>query len=205
MPRARALVAAQSPAFPDWVMQGLFGPCGAIEHAIGVPHTATVQLPKLSWPDAAVPRESFPPEAGRFPPFSVMFDSEKDITTLQPAERLQFEFQTGLFARWSLFGPARQDRSRYGYWALAEMARRGPLTEKVFQECIGVDYPTACAEMRRYLKSRRLDIIELRMPQVMADVPEAENLEFRMAEPSEVARILKSFNRLFPHANSRPQ
>lgn len=203
MLRARGLIAAQSPAFPDWVIQGLFGSCGVIEHAVGVPHTSTVQLPKLSWPDAAMPRESFPPEAGEFPHFSAMFDPKKAITTLRPAERLQFEFQTGLFARWSLFGPANQDRNRYGYWALAEMARRGRLTEKIFQECIGVDYPTACAEMRRYLKSRRLDMIELRMPQVMAEVPEAENLEFRTATPAEVTRILSEYQRLF--SPSSPQ
>lgn len=198
MIRAQRLVAAQSPAFPVWVRQGLFGRCGPLQHVIGLPKTATVQIAKHSWPDAAVEPGLFPREAAEFPPFSVMFDSTRNLAGMTPGERRQFDFQTGLFARWSLFGPAKKNRNRNGYWALAEMARRGPVTEALFRECIGVDYATACSEMHAYLKSPAVGMIEVRMPQVMAEVPEAEQLEFRMATPEEAARILKNFTRLFP-------
>lgn len=205
MGRAQRLVTAQSPAFPEWVLQGLFGPCGPLQHVIGLPRTATVQLPKHSWPDQAVPPGIFPAEATYFPSFSVMFDPSRKPTTLTPEIRKQFEFQTGLLARWSLFGPVKTRRNRNGYWALAEMARRGSVTEALFQECIGMSYAMACAEMKAYVKTPAVGILNVRMPEVMADVPEAENLTFRVATPAEVTLILTEFKRLFPHASTQLQ
>lgn len=192
----RQLVTVQQPAARIWFVRGLFGPCGPLRQVIGFPRSTTVQLPKLSWPDASVPPGTFPPEASELPGFEVMFDPNR-LTgeAVAPTEMRKFDFQFGLFARWSLFGPAKKGRNRSGYWAFAEMARRGQATEAIFRECYGMDWKQACAEMRAYLKPKHTGILEVRMPDVMADVPEADRMEFRDARPEEAKRILGSVSR----------
>lgn len=188
--RAKRLINAQRPKFSSWTTVGLLGPSGPYQDIVGLPKTATVQIPKLGWPDPATPPEIFPAEATDFLPFSTIFDARLDLSATTLKVRRQFIFQTGLLARWSLFGPTRNGRNLNGYWVLAEMARRGPVTEKLFEECIGMTYAKACAEMVAFLKSPAVGILNVRMPEVMAEVPEAERLEFRMATPAEVTRIL---------------
>lgn len=73
---------------------------------------------------------------------------------------------------------------------------RGHTTAAVFRECYGMDWPRACAEMRAYLKPKNLGMLEVRMPHVMADVPEVERMEFRDATLDEVRRIIGDLNRL---------
>lgn len=189
-------VLAQRPAFPGWVTTGLLGPVGPLNGVIGIPNTTSVRLPQLSWPDEAVPPGKFPTEAGDTPEFAAMFDSARSAEDMPQAERWRFEFQTALFARWSLFGPAKNGRNRNGYWVFAEMARRGQATEEVFHECYGMDWEQARSEMRAYLKPRHTGVLEVRMPTVMTDVPEVERMEFREATLEEVRRILGEFNRL---------
>lgn len=200
---AKRRVLAQQPAFPSWVTEGVFGEAGPLRAVIGVPRSTTVQLPRLSWPDGAVPPGEFPREAGEFPDFAVMFDPRRKADGMTPAEKNRFQFQTALFARWSLFGPAKKGRNRNGYWAFAEMARRGQATEEVFRECYGMDWPQACAEMRAYLKPRNVGLLELHMPHVMSDVPELERMEFRDATLEEVRRILGNFHRLLAAQTER--
>ncbi|MBA3850115.1 MAG: hypothetical protein C0502_08985 [Opitutus sp.] len=125
-----------------------------------------------------------------------MFDSVRKADGMSPAEKIRFQFQTALFVRWSLFGPAKNGRNRNGYWVFAELARHGQATEAVFRECYGMDWPQACAEMRAYLKSKNVGMLEVRMPHAMADVPEAERMEFRDATLEEVRRFLGEFHRL---------
>lgn len=193
---ARKAVLAQRPAFAEWVTKGLFGTAGPLSTAIGVPRTTTVRFPRLSWPDEAMAPGEFPPEAGEFPDFAVMFDPARKAGGLSPAEKTRFQFQAALFARWSLFGPVTNGRNRNGYWAFAELARRDGATEAVFRECYGMDWARACAEMRAYLKPKNVGMLEVRMPHVMADVPEVERLKFRDATLEEVRRILGEFHRL---------
>lgn len=186
----------QRPAFAEWVTTGLFGVAGPLSEVIGVPHTTTVRLPRLSWPDEAVAPGEFPKDAADFPAFSKMFDPARKADGLSSAERTKFQFQTALFARWSLFGPVTNGRNRNGYWAFAELARRNGATEALFRECYGMDWAQACAEMRAYLKPKNVGMLEVRMPHVMADVPEVERLKFRDATLEEVRRILGELNRL---------
>jgi hypothetical protein len=202
--RAKRLIHAQRPEFSPWTTIGLLGPCGPYQDVIGLPKTATVQIAKLSWPDPALAPEAFPNEAADFLPFSTLFDSRLDLSTATPKMNRQFDFQTALFARWSLFGPTKSVRNRNGYWVLAEMARRGPVTETLFQECIGMTYAKACAEMKAYLKTPAVGMLDVRLTEVMAETPEAERLEFRMATPAEVTRILSESKRLFPRAMLLP-
>lgn len=202
--RARRLIQVQRPEFAPWTTVGLLGPCSPYQEVIGLPKTATIQIAKLSWPDPALTPEVFPNEAADFLPFSTLFDSHWDLSSTTPKMHQQFDFQTGLFARWSLFGPAKNGRNRNGYWALAEMARRGPVTETLFEECIGMTYAKACAEMRAYLKTPAVGMLNVRLKEVMAAVPEAESLEFRVATPAEVTRILSESKRLLPRANRLP-
>lgn len=193
---ANRLVLAQRPAFPEWITVGLFSSIGPCQGVIGMPRSTSVRLAKLSWPDPAVAPGEFPKAAADFPSFGAMFDSSRREDDLSQAERWKFKFQAALFARWSLFGPAKNGRDRRGYWAFAEMARRGQATEAVFRECYGMDWPQACAEMRAYLKPKNLGMLEVRMPHVMADVPEVERMEFRDATLDEVRRIIGDLNRL---------
>lgn len=193
----RQLVLAQNPALPTWFTCGLFGPSGPLRQVIGLPRSTTVQLPKLSWPDPATPPGTFPPEASELPRFEVMFDPNRQSDeALVPTEKKKFDFQSGLFARWSLFGPAKKGRNRSGYWAFAEMARRGQATETIFRECYGMDWTQACAEMRAYMIPKHTGMLEVRMPDVMADVPEGDRLEFRDATAEEVRRFLGDLSRL---------
>ncbi|MBX3737596.1 MAG: hypothetical protein KF715_12945 [Candidatus Didemnitutus sp.] len=104
------------------------------------------------------------------------------------------EFQTALFGRWSPFGSTTNGRNRDGYWAFAEVALHDGATEAVFRECYGMNWAQACAEMRAYLKPKNVGVLELRMPHVMADVPEAERMEFRDATLEEARRVLGDFN-----------
>ncbi len=191
------LVAAGQPASPAWFKRSLFGPCGVLRQVIGLPRSTTVQLPKLSWPDASAPPGTFPPEASELPRFEVMFDPNRQVDeAVALTEMKKFDFQSGLFARWSLFGPAKKGSNRSGYWAFAEMARRGQATEAIFSECYGMDWKQACVEMRAYMSAKDLGILEVRMPRVMADVPEVEQMQIRDATLEEVRRILDDFNRL---------
>lgn len=139
---------------------------------------------------------AFPEAAADFPPFVAMFDPTRKAEDMPQAERWKFEFQTALLARWSLFGPVTNGRNRNGYWAFAELARRAGATEAVFRECYGMDWAQTCAEMRAYLKPKNLGMLEVRMPHVMADVPEVERMEFRDATPEEAKQILREFDRL---------
>jgi hypothetical protein len=194
--RAARLMAAQKPAFPEWALHGMFGTCGPMRAVIGMPSSNAVRLPKLSWPDPAVAPGVYPADAADFPYFAEMFDPTRDPEAMTREERWKFEFQAGLFARWSLFGPLKGGRDRSGFWAFAEMARRGQTTEDIFRQCYQMDWIAACAEMRRYLKSNGMGMIEVRMPQVMAEVPEADALQFNEAKPKDVKRILGEFRRL---------
>lgn len=193
---AKQSILAQRPAFAEWVCTGLFGEAGPLYDVVGFPHTTTVRFPRLSWPDDAVSPGEFPADAGGLPDFATMFDPARKTDGMSPAEKRKFQFQTALFARWSLFGPVTSGRNRNGYWAFAEMARRGQATEEVFRQCYGMDWPQACVEMRAYLKPKNLGMLELRMPHVMADVPEVERLGFRAAAVEEAWRLLGEFNRL---------
>ncbi|MBI2518388.1 MAG: hypothetical protein HYV95_16020 [Opitutae bacterium] len=193
---SKRIVLTQRPAFPEWVTAGLFGESGAVSSVIGRPQSTTVRFPRLSWPDPAVSPGEFPQAAADFPVFAEMFDSARKADVMSPKEKTKFQFQTAFFARWSLFGPAKNGRNRNGYWAFAEMARRGQATEAVFRECYGMDWAQSCAEMRTYLKRKHVGLIDVQMPHVMADVPEAERLKFRDATLEEVRRILGDFNRL---------
>jgi len=194
--RAIRLIGAQRPAYPEWVQHGLFGACGPLAGVIGVPSSNLVRLPKLSWPDPAVAPGVYPADAADFPAFAEMFDPARDPTAMTREERWRFEFQCGLFARWSLFGSAKKGRDRNGLWAFAEMARRDQATEEVFRQCYLMDWPAAVVEMRRYLKTKGTGVLEARMPHVMADVPEADALQFTEAKSEDVKRILGEFKRL---------
>ena len=196
MNRAIRVLGAQRPEYPEWAQHGLFGVCGPISGVVGIAQSTSLRFPKLSWPDPTVGPGVYPKGAADFPPFAEMFDPVRDTETMTRDERWKFEFQCGLFARWSLFGPAKKGRDRNAFWAFAEMARRGQATEEVFRQCYQMDWPAVCAEMRRYLKTKGTGMLEAWMPHVRADVPEAERLEFRPATPEEVRRILGEFRRL---------
>lgn len=186
----------QIPHPPAWLKAALFGECGQLARVTGHWDSTTVWFAKLSWPDPAVAPGVYPADAADFPTFSEMFAPVRDPAAMSQEERWKFEFQAGLFARWSLFGPLKGGRDRSGFWAFAEMARCGQTTEDIFRQCYQMDWTAACAEMRRYLKSNGMGMIEVRMPQVMAEVPEAERLEFREADHADVKRILGEFRRL---------
>lgn len=195
--RGRYLLRRQQPRFPDWVIEGLLGEAGCFVRVIGIPHSESVRLPKVSWPDPAVEPGVYPEEAIALPAFEVMFDPARNAATMADGEAKKFKFQAAVFARWSLYGPVTNGRNRNGYWVFAELARRQGVSEALFRECYGMDWAQACAEMRAYLKPRNLGIIEVRMPHVMRDVPEVHAMEFREATPEQVRRILGEFNRLW--------
>lgn len=194
--RAQFLLRAQRPGFPAWAVEGLIGESGCFVQAIGVRQSESVRLPKVSWPDAAVEPGVYPSEAFDFPEFEVMFDPSRHAAAMADGEAKKFRFQAGVFARWSLFGPAKNGRNRNGYWAFAELARRRGVTEDLFKECYGMDWSQARGELRAFIKPKNLGIIEVRMPHVMREVPEVDAMEFREATPEEVRRILGDFNRL---------
>lgn len=194
--RVRFLLPAQHPRFPAWVVEGLIGESGCFARMIGVRKSESVRLPKVSWPDGAVEPGVYPSEAFDFPEFEVMFDPSRHAAAMADGEAKKFRFQAGVFARWSLFGPAKNGRNRNGYWAFAELARRRGVTEDLFKECYGMDWSQARGELRAFIKPKNLGIIEVRMPHVMREVPEVDAMEFREATPEEVRRILGEFNRL---------
>ncbi len=198
---ANNLLRIQRPSLPDWVIEGLVGQAAIFENVSGVRNTESVRLPQLAWPNPASDSEALPNDAFALPRFDVMFDPKRKVSTLPIVERWKFKFHAALFARWSLFGPAPNGRNRNAYWAYVELARRQGVSEALFRECYGMDWGQACAEMRAYLKSRNLGMIEVRMPHVMRDVPEVDAMEFREATPEEVRRILGELNRLRARTN----
>jgi hypothetical protein len=185
----------QEPSLPAWCYAGLFGECGAFSHVTGVPNSTTVMFAGLPWPDEPRAGDSFALRTGLLPEFAVMFAATRDPAKMTEPERRLFAFQTGLFVRWSLFGPAKNGRDRNAFWAFAEMARRGSASEEVFRQCYGMDWAQARRELRAYLNSKGMGVLEARMPAVMAPVPEAEHLQFREATREEVKLILGDFNR----------
>ena len=193
MDRVYRRIQAKRPRYPAWFMQGLFG---GLYQVIGIPHSTTVRFAKLSWPDPRVEPGVFPRGAGDFPSFAGMFDPISDQAAMTEPERWRYEFQAALFARWSLFGPVKNGRNRNGYWALAEWARLGKTDEQIFRECYGMSWAQACDEMRAYLRTKAVGMLDVRMPHVMTKVPEADALELREATPDEMRRILGEYARL---------
>lgn len=202
MDRVCRRLLAKKPSYPAWFTQGLLG---GLYHVIGIPHSTTVRFAKLSWPDPRVEPGKFPDEARTFSSFAEMFDPVRDPVTMTEAERWQFEFQTALFARWSLLGPVKNGRNRNGYWAFAEWARLGKTDEQIFRECYGMSWAHACNEMRAYLRTKAVGMLDVRMPHVMTEVPEADALELREATPDEMRRILGEYARLAAKTRVRPE
>lgn len=193
--QAWALIMEQAPAAPDWLIAGLFSKFGLFRMVIRYSHTSTIRLARLAWPGESEPG-IFPEAAGKFPPFDVMFGPTFDSKDSSASARQQSEFHAGLFARWSLFGPAKNGRDRRAFWVFAEESRHGRGTEALFREYYGMDYAAACAEMQAYLRSAHTGFLELQLKRLDLAPPDIAAMKFRSATPGETARLLGNYLRL---------
>ena len=65
-----------------------------------------------------------------------------------------WESEAGLFARWALLGPGRDDPGiSRAFLELVRRARREPVTERVFVECFGFGYSKMQEKLEKFLKT----------------------------------------------------
>ena len=176
------------PALPPWFISGvltLFARAKFTEDAL--------TLERLDWlSEAGSAALSTGPEANRrLLPLAEFFAGE-----LAPADSANgdglslWQAQAALFVRWGLGG--RGAPRRAALWKFAERAAVEPVTEKLFQECFGLDFASAQPQLAAHLPEAMRDRLALRP----AQRPRLPDYSLRPANDVEIARIKGDWERL---------
>jgi hypothetical protein len=99
--------------------------------------------------------------------------------------------QAELFVSWGI-DPANGRTA--AFWTLLERAAEQPLTETVFQECLGLDFATAAREIIAY----SIDHRGIRWT-LSEDLARSPSMMLQDATPSQIARIKGEWERLEAH------
>lgn len=101
-------------------------------------------------------------------------------------QRIRWEKQCHAFVHWGLFG----DYGRHEKQFLAFMQRlqTQPLTEKLFQESLGMNYAEGLAALRTHVEVTRVKVVGVKADKDQKLPPEPP-IEVREATPLEVARL----------------
>lgn len=104
-----------------------------------------------------------------------------------------WESEAGLFVRWGLMGPGREDAAMSrGFMELVRRARLEPVTERVFTECFGFGYEAMELRLESFLKAA------LAQPtSVDLEVPHSfQEAELKPATADQIGRILGDWLRM---------
>jgi hypothetical protein len=135
---------------------------------------------------------------------------------------LLWESEAALFVRWSLMGPGREDAATFGgFQELVRRARRGPVSEKMFSECLGCGYSSMLGTLETYLEKEALgqptsvkwnlqpgvlDPVDLReatsdqIGRILGDRLRMEGDSLRYADPGLSRDFLRSAGRMLERA-----
>ena len=124
-----------------------------------------------------------------FPPLEGLF------AEVAPTEgnRLLWESVAGLFARWGLLGPGHDDPAMSrAFLALAQRARREPVTEQVFIGCFGFGFE----EMRRKLEVFLREMLAKPTSAYAAFPSSFPEVQLKEATADQIGRILGDWLRM---------
>lgn len=204
------------PPLPQWVMAGLVGPCGLFREAWVVTiHREDYSLagvsdlprkaaegPGILWLSAQDTRlimrlgrraRPSPEEAKLLAEETRLLPLGELFAEGPPPgqDRRRWESEAALLLRWGLLGPGRDSH----YEALCDfvnLARRGPVDESVFKECLGFGY----AEMEKQLAAYLLEGVgKPSSVDLGADDPDPFP-RLSSATPDQVGRILGDWLRM---------
>jgi hypothetical protein len=176
------------PALPPWYISGvltLFARARFTEDALTLD-----RLDWLSETGSAALRTG--PQANRaLLPLADFFAGELSQSDPALGEGLSlWQAQAALFIHWGLGG--RGAPRREGLWKFVARAATEPVTEALFQECLGLDFAAAQKQLAAYLPEAMQDRLALRP----AQRPRLNNYPVRPANDVEVARIKGDWERL---------
>lgn len=101
-------------------------------------------------------------------------------------QRIRWEKQCHALVHWGLFGD--YGRHEKPFLALLQRLQSEPLTEKLFQECLGLTYDAALAALRTHVEVTRVKVVGVKADPGQKLPPEPP-VEVRTATPLEVARL----------------
>jgi hypothetical protein len=176
------------PALPPWFISGvltLFARAHFTEDAL--------TLERLDWlSESGSAALKTGPEANRaLLPLAEFFAGELSRTDPAQSEALSlWQAQAALFVHWGIGG--RGAPRRAALWKFTERASVEQLTEKLFQECFGVDFATAQKQLTAYLPEAMRDRLALRP----AQRPRLPDYPLRPATEVEIACLKGDWERL---------
>ena len=176
------------PALPPWFISGILTLFSRAKFA-----EDTLTLDRLDWlSESGSAALQTGPEANRaLLPLLEFFAGE--LSSSDPAlggALSLWQAQAALFIHWGLGG--RGAPRRAALWKFAERAAVEPVTEKLFQECFGLDFATAQQQLTAHLPEAIREKLALRP----AQWPRLPDYPLRPANDVEIARIKGDWERL---------
>lgn len=192
---------ARRPALPGWVVAGVMKLYANEKIAF---QADGLVLPGLEWISSAETRQ-----AGNDAKFRARALMSMEEFLAAPASATR-DAQAALFVRWSLDSWVSPRESNYtrasraarggrearpnreAFWKFVGRAATEPMTEKLFEECFGLNYAGMQARLADYLRDAVRTPVRLRLD----PAPAAPMLAVRDATPAEVARTKADWERL---------
>ncbi len=203
-----------TPPLPDWVLAGLFGRNGLFREGFifetpkalpgrGGASAADLRLQSGTFRTAFGPGTIWisPAETQRLLkasfwtripllPLAELFSEDHPSASDGP----RWESEAGLFLRWGLIGPGRDDpASFHSFLRFVERARREPVNEPMFVACFGYDYGVMEEKLGYFLKEVLSEPTIVRNLNIPSTYPTPST---RRATPDESGRILGDWLRV---------
>jgi hypothetical protein len=192
-----------APPLPRWLVAGLLGKeCGVFREGV----MANVDDHRAGWIQGAEGPGTIWLSLGETQRLLKLLgkDSKTKVAMLPlqrlfgenpvpEADRALWASEAGLFARWGLMGPGREDpATSRAFLELVRRARREPVNERLFTECFGFGYPAMEQRLESFLKAvlAKPTSMELNIP------PDSSEPELRDATADQIGRILGDWLRM---------
>ena len=182
------LVRSRTPSLPAWFVTGLLGLYPQMKFRGEI-----ITLEPAEWVSAAETRllKADPKTSRPLLPFAAFLRAETSANHQTKEENLRvWSSQAELFIRWALDG--RAGARREGFWKFVERSAAEPVTEKLAQECLGLDYAALAGQLAAFLPAAVRRTVTLR-PEASIKLPP---LALRHATDGEIARIKGDWERL---------
>ncbi|MEY2878819.1 MAG: hypothetical protein RLZZ15_1199 [Verrucomicrobiota bacterium] len=192
------LVRGRAPALPLWFANGFLALFKHLKF-----HLNEIEIERGTWISEAV-TDAFKsdPQAAPLPaplPLGEFFTyGVVGREAFTPDEARRWNAQSEFFLRWALDPntPAR----RAALWKFVARASATPATEAMFQECFGIDFATAHAQLAAFLPLAINKAATLAPPQKFKE----PKLALGLAAPVDIARIKGDWERLeVPYVRAR--
>lgn len=179
------LIRARTPTPPTWFIAGMIGLYPQVRY-----RSDSLLIEEGEWVSALETDllKEDPKKARPLLPMMAFFRSDASANNQSVEENKRvWTSQAALLVRWALSGPQRE-----GFWRFVERAALGQMSEKLAQECLGLDYTQLGAQLTAYLPVAVRKSIVLRPKEEIVMPP----LTLRNATESEIARIKGDWERM---------